>query len=410
MILFKIAFRNILKNGRRSLFTVLAVSFGFAAVNLFQGYVHNTYELIRKQAIHGEGLGHLTVFKKGFLKQGKIHPSKYIFQKEEMDAILQWLRQDPEVAVASPRLDISGLVSNGRVSVIFWAKGMVPSDQDRIRGDVKETLLQGKHLHDGRPSGAVVSSGLAEMLDLKVGDTAVIVGSTLEGMTNALDIQVAGLYDTMISATNDMSIQLTLEHAQNLYDTHGADRVSVLLRQSGTLMDSRSRITQALGDLGIPVEVKTWEELSLFYRQTKETLDTIFFFINFIVLVIAVMSIVNTMSMSIIERTREIGTMRALGLKRANVLYHFGLEGVLLGVLGCGVGLILFFGVLVLLRIFEPTYMAPSASNPIPLAVDVVASYLFGNGVMLALLAWVSAIVPARKASRMNIVDSMGHI
>ena len=92
-----ISFRNIIKNGRRSLTTILAIALGFGAINIFQGYVHSTYEGLTNAAIHGEALGHLTIFKKDFQTQGKLHPEKYQFQKDEVARITKLLRSDPGV-------------------------------------------------------------------------------------------------------------------------------------------------------------------------------------------------------------------------------------------------------------------------------------------------------------------------
>ena len=75
----KIALRNILKNRRRSLVTLLAIALGFAAVSLFHGYTHEVNEGLRASAIRGESLGHLTIYKKGWLQAGKTEPDQYMF-------------------------------------------------------------------------------------------------------------------------------------------------------------------------------------------------------------------------------------------------------------------------------------------------------------------------------------------
>jgi putative ABC transport system permease protein len=136
----------------------------------------------------------------------------------------------------------------------------------------------------------------------------------------------------------------------------------------------------------------------------------IFLFIFSIVLVIVVMSVVNTMSMSVMERTREIGTLRALGLKRYGVKALFATEGALLGVLGSGLGFILFFSVYAIITAMHPTYVPPGSSNPVPLRVDLVWPVLGRSVLSLAVLALIAAYVPARRSARMAIVDALGHI
>jgi len=130
----KIALRNILKNRRRSFVTLLAIAMGFAAVSLFRGYIHNTYQGLRQSAIRGEGLGHLTIYKKGWLEKGKIDPDRYMFSQEEIQGIIDIVEDDDDVILATPQIHISGLVSNGNISTIFLAKGVKPSDDKTIKG------------------------------------------------------------------------------------------------------------------------------------------------------------------------------------------------------------------------------------------------------------------------------------
>ncbi len=165
-----------------------------------------------------------------------------------------------------------------------------------------------------------------------------------------------------------------------------------------------------LDDAGFGVEIKTWNELSVFYNQVKNLFDMIFLFIFSIVLVIVVMSIINTMSMSVMERTREIGTMRALGLKRYGVKFLFATEGVLLGLLGSIAGGLIFFAVYSIIIATHPTYIPPASSNPVPLRVDLVWPALAMSVVFMAMLSFAAAFVPARRSARMTIVDALGHI
>jgi putative ABC transport system permease protein len=394
--------------------TVLAIALGYAAINLFQGYVHSTYEGLEGGAIHGEGLGHLTIFKKGYLEQGKLHPEKFQFSKNEVERISAIVRKDQDVKLITPRLSVAGILSNGRNSTIFISQGLVPDDDKEIRGDLsKYTTFRGAYLDDRERSGVVIGSELAAMLDLTVGSDAVILSNTYEGMANALDAKIVGIYNTGNTATNDKMLLMTFRHAQDLMDFAGAERLVVLLKDGGSghaLEAVRDRIGRDLAAAGIEVEMRSWNELSVFYRQVKNLFDMIFLFIFLIVLVIVVMSVVNTMSMSVVERTREIGTLRALGLKRRGVKSLFATEGALLGLLGSAAGLLLFFAVYVAITAAHPSYVPPGSSNPVPLRVDLVWSSLLRSVFSLSVLALIAAYLPARRSAKMTIVDALGHI
>jgi len=403
-----------MKNGRRSLTTILAIALGFGAINIFQGYVHSTYKGLTNAAIHGEALGHLTIFKKDFLTQGKLHPEKYQFNKDDVATIIDILKRDPGVELVTPRLSVAGILSNGKNSTIFIAEGLVPKDDAIIRGDLtKYTAFNGTFLSDQEPSGVVLGSDLAAMLNLKLGDDAVVLSNSYSGMANALDAKVSGIYNTGFAATNDKLLLMTFKHAQDLVDYQGAERLVVLLKDGGTAASAAAaatRVKSLLADAGIAVEIKTWAQLSVFYNQVKNMFDMIFFFIFTIVLVIVVMSVINTMSMAVMERTREVGTMRALGLKRYGVTFLFTTEGMLLGLLGSLAGAAIFFTVYGLIAATNPTYVPPSSSSPVPLRVDLVWPALTRNMLFMLALSMTAAFVPARRSSRMSIVDALGHI
>lgn len=411
---FTISFRNIIKNRRRSLTTVLAIGLGYAAINLFQGYVHSTYEGLTTAAIKGEGLGHLTIFKKGYLEQGKLHPEKFQFTRDEAGRIMALVREQPEVRLVTPRLSVSGIISNGKNSTIFVSQGLVPADDREIRGDIRKiTTFDGDYLAEGEPGGVVIGSELAAMLDLKVGSDAVVLSNTYTGMANALDARVMGIFDTGASATNDKMVLMTFRHAQDLVDFTGAERLVVLLRDGRNgkaSQEAAARLGALLAGAGYAVEIRTWQDLSVFYNQVKNMFDMIFLFIFMIVLVIVVMSVVNTMSMSVMERTREIGTLRALGLKRRSVKTLFASEGALLGILGSGAGCLLFFAVYGAIIAVQPTYIPPGSSSPVPLRVDLVWPALIRSIVFMSLLSLFAAFVPARRSSRMTVVDALGHV
>lgn len=409
-----ISLRNIYKNGRRSLTTILAIALGFGGINIFQGYVHSTYEGLTSSAIHGEALGHLTIFKKDFQTQGKLHPEKYQFNRDEVETITRILRSDPAVELVTPRLSVAGILSNGKNSTIFIAEGLVPADDAVIRGDLtKYTAFSGVYLSDQERSGVVIGADLASMLSLKLGDDAVVLSNTYSGMANALDAKVKGIFNTGMAATNDKMVLMTFRHVQDLVDYQGAERLIVLLKDGNTVSGARAAgdaMQVVLARAGFDTEIKTWAELSVFYSQVKNLFDMIFFFIFTIVLIIVVMSVINTMGMTVMERTREIGTMRSLGLKRYGVTVLFTTEGMLLGFLGSVIGAALFFGIYVLIAITNPTYVPPSSSGPVPLRVDLVWSALGRNMLAMLALSMLAAFVPARRSARLSIVDALGHV
>ncbi len=407
----KIALRNILKNKRRSFVTLLAIAMGFAAVSLFRGYIHNTYQGLRESAIRGEGLGHLTIYKKGWLEKGTIDPEKYMFSQEELQKIADLVEEDEDVLLATPQIHISGLVSNGRTSTIFLANGVIPRDDKTIKGAwATFRPVRGNELSDKKTYGVEMAEDLASHLDLKPSGDGVVMATTLDGQMNALDIEVAGVYDTGSDATNDKYMRVPFKFAQSLYDTEKADRLVVLLDNWEKTERTRNRLLSSLSGAGFKCEIKTWNELSLFYSKVKGMFDMIFMFIFSIVFIIVVMSVINTMGMAVLERTREIGTLRALGLKRRGVSLLFAIEGAMLGFLGTILGIVLNIAIWAIIRTIEPTYIPPGVSTPVPLIVNLLPQAMFTLMVFLIFLSLIAAILPARRAAKQNVVDALGHV
>lgn len=251
---------------------------------------------------------------------------------------------------------------------------------------------------------------LAKFLNLTPGKDGVVMAPTLGGQMNALDIHVSGVYDTGSDATNDKYMRLSFDFAQSLLDTEKADRIVVLLKGPEKTEKMRTLLLAKLAGTGIACEIKTWNELSLFYSKVRGMIDMMFLFIFCIVLVIVVMSTVNTMGMAVLERTREIGTLRALGLKRRGISMLFAMEGGLLGLLGSLMGGVLHTCVWAIIRAIGPTYTPPGVSTPVPLTVSLVPQTLLLLSICLVILSLIAAIMPARRAARQNIVNALGHV
>jgi putative ABC transport system permease protein len=410
----KLAVRNLFRNGRRSSFTVLAIALGFLAVNVLGGFTTYIFTNLQHSYIYAEANGHLTIFHAGFLDKGKLDPTRYLLGEAQLAAIRQVLRRHPQVLVSTPQLQISGLLSNGQVSTIFVGSGRVPSDVAAI-GQLGESASARIKLYDGRPlsdqvsHGIGVSHGLARTLSLKLGDSAVAMAPTVAGQVNALDAQLYQMIDAPIEALEDKLALVPLKFAQDLYDTASVDRVTVLLDSSADTDAMRALLARELRGAGLDLDIKTWNELSPFYTKVKKMFDVIFVISFLIVFTIVVMSVVNTFTMAVMERTREIGTLRALGVKRRGIVSLFSLESVVLGGLGSAMGIALTLLVVALVGWLQPTWIPPQIARRVPLQIHLVPQYWLFSTAVLVLLSILSAFVPARKAARMPITHALGY-
>jgi len=400
--------RNLRRNFRRSLTTALSIAFGFAAVALFSGYTKDVYRGLGEQAIHGELLGHLSLARRGMSKEGRLHPERYLLKTDEIEKIRAIVAHELPAAHLAPRLSISGLASNGRVSTIFLAEGIAPADMAKLRGPHAKSPGA---LTPDQPHGVTVGKGLAALLGLKTGDEASMLVSTLHGQADMANVTLTGTYSTGNAGLEDKAMFVPLALARSLYDANGrADRLSLLLPDIAQTEAARTRLAASFAAAGLDIETTTWQENSAFYRQVKGMFDMIFSFILSIVLAIVVMSVTNAMSMSVIERTREIGTLRAIGLRRLGVVKLFVTEAVLLVAIGCLAGLVLTVLVRAGVNAADISYVPPNGTGRVPLLVGIDAGKMIFTFVVLGVLGLTAAIFPARRAARQPVTESLAHV
>lgn len=417
--LFKLALRGLLRNRRRSMVTLLAIAFGFAAIALFAGYTHNVYDGLGRQSIHGEMLGHLTIYKKGMRTEGKLDPEKYLLTATEVSAISKLVKDETHVEMVAPRLGLSGLASNGRASTIFIVEGIAPAAAKRLQDGVltEEEKQSGMYdnilasLDETRPDVVNLSEGLVELLHLKQDEQAQVLVNTLSGQANALDITLGKSFNTGNAGSNDKFAFVSLALAQSLLDADGrADRLTVLLDDVAQTEAMRDVLSSKLSAAGYDVEIKTWQELSDFYTQVHGMFDMIFGFIFSIVITVVIMSVANSMGMTVIERTREIGTLRAIGLKRSGVIRLFTLESMLLTLIGCITGLLIALGVRWGINVADISYTPPNSPSAVPLLVDMDTGRILFTFIMMAVVGTLAAYMPARRAAKKDIIDALGHV
>jgi putative ABC transport system permease protein len=419
MNILKLALRGLLRNRRRSLVTLLAIAFGFSAIVLFAGYTHNVYDGLGRQSIHGEMLGHLTLYKQGMRTEGKLDPERYLLSAQEVADISKLLRAEEHVELVAPRIGMSGLVSNGRVSTIFIAEGIEPQAVEKLRagGLTEEERKSGMYdnmkmnLDKDRSDVVVLSEGLVEMLHLKQGEQAQVLVNTLNGQANAADITLGKSFNTGNAGSNDKFAFVSLSLARSLLDGEGrAARLTILLDHTENTAMMRERLQSKLQAAGFDVEILTWQELSDFYNQVHGMFDMIFGFIFSIVLTVVVMSVANSMGMTVIERTREIGTLRAIGLKRSGVVKLFTLESMLLSLIGCTVGLLIALGVRWGINVAHISYVPPNSAGAVPLLVDLDMGRTVFTFILMGVVGTLAAYMPARRAAKKDIIDALGHV
>jgi putative ABC transport system permease protein len=400
-MLIKIAFRNILRNRRRSAITLLVIVFGSVGLILFGGYKARTFYALRESTIRNR-LGHLQIFKKGYSTSESQKPLAYAL--DDVDAVRRSVERDPRVKMTAAQITLMGLVSNGEKSETFLATAVEP-EKDRLMQSQRVTA--GASLTNHEPDAALIGAGLAKSMHVKPGDYLTLMTTTVAGSLNAMDVRVAGIFMTGVKEYDDRAVKLPIAGAQQLLQTKKVERLLVFLNNTDDTAAVHADLAKSLRG----VEFKEWSELASYYHQVVALYNGIFGFLGFIVFGIVIFSVANTILMSVFERTREIGTLMAIGTTRARLWRMFLAEGFSIGVIGCVLGLTA--GVALAFVINHGNVMLPPPPGytvGYRLEIMMQPSVLIPAAVIAIVTATLSSIVPAFKASRMKIVDALGHI
>ena len=158
-------------------------------------------------------------------------------------------------------------------------------------------------------------------------------------MINARDLQIAGIARVGSKEYDRVFLKLPLDIAQHLLNTKEVERVVVLLNQTGDTAKVEADLKQKFTAASLPLEIKTWQELADFYQAVVRLYGGIFRVVNLIIAALFLFGIANTLTMSIFERVREIGTLRAIGTRRAGIRNMFLWEGFAMGLAGGVIGI-----------------------------------------------------------------------
>jgi putative ABC transport system permease protein len=404
---FALAWRNLVRQRRRTLLMGSVVAFGFAAFALAGGFIAQSFEGLKEGTIRS--IGHLQAVDRRAVKGTE--QATLEFGLKDAGRARSVAAADPAVDAVLPRVEFVGLATNGTKSVPFLGLGVDPAPEGKA-SLARELVVAGRYLSSPDGEDLVLGTGLAAALGAKTGDRVTLMATTPEGSLNAVDGVVAGLVDVRIKELNDRYLAAGLGLVARLLETpETVSKLVLFLRKGADEAAAAARIEQALVGAGYPVAVRRWEDLAVFYGQVKLLYVGIFGFVGTVLIVIVILSAAIVMTMSVTERTREIGTLRAIGTRPTRVLGMFLAEGALLALAGCAAGAVIALAVRAILNasglIVPPP---PGATHGLPINVKLYPLAYAAGLVAMVVTMVVASWFPARRASRAPIVEALTHV
>jgi len=397
----KLALRNILRQKTHTAMTLAAIICGVAGLILGGGWVNDIFVQLGEALIHSQS-GHVQVYKKGFYATGSRAPEKYLIANP--DAVKQRIAGLAEVDNVMARLNFAGLLNNGRSDLPIVGEGVEPGKEAELGSFV--LIIKGRRLTDKDAFGIEVGQGVAQALKLTPGDRITILANTPEGALNSLDFEVIGVFQSFSNDYDARAVKIPLAAAQELLGTKGANALVVSLKKTTDTDRVAARLKEQLGASGM--EVKTWVELNDFYEKTVELYKRQFGVLQLIILIMVLLSVANSVNMSVFERLGEFGTMMSLGNRSRQVFNLILTESVLLGLIGGGLGVTL--GVALALAISAvgiPMPPPPNANIGYTAHIQIISSTLLMSFAVGFIATVMAAILPARRVSRTPVVDAL---
>jgi putative ABC transport system permease protein len=401
--MFKLAFRNIFRNRLRTSLTLAAIVTGVCAIVISGGFVEDVFVQLREATIHSR-LGHVQVFRRGYIEYGRREPSVYAIAQPKI--MLDAVQSIPHIQAVMARVNFSGLANNGRADLPIIGEGIEPAKEERLGTAV--TVVAGRSLQDADAFGAMIGEGVAAALDLRPGNFITLMVNTSEGALNTFEYEVVGVFRTFSKEYDDRGVRIPLPAAQELLFTQSVHSVVVLLDDTSATEVVAATLRDRLEPLGY--EVKAWHELADFYQKTEALYRRQFGALQSIILVMLVLSVASTINMVIYERTGEFGTLLALGLRQRQIFRLVLLENALLGLLGSLIGIIVGVALAAMISTMGIDMPPPPGSNiGYTATIRLVPWVLVIAALTGALAAVVAAVLPARRASRLPVVEALRH-
>ncbi|HVK53730.1 MAG TPA: FtsX-like permease family protein [Burkholderiales bacterium] len=398
-----LSLRNLTRQRMRTAIAFAAISFSVVALVLAGGFFEWLLWHVRESTIESR-LGHIQIVKKGFRENGTAAPYDYLLPADSPE--LAAIRELPEAKAVAARLNFTGVISLNETTISFMGEGVQPKEEAEISRQV--AITAGENLSEDDPNGIIIGAGLAATIGAKPGDKIVLLSTASTGGMNGVEGHVRGLYSTFVKAYDDASLKVPLPLARKLVRVSGAHTWVVLLNKTEQTETIVERLNKSLETSDL--QVISWRELADFYNKSVTLFSKQINVIRVMIALVVLLSISNTLIMSVLERTGEIGTLMALGSTSRRVLSLFLSEAFFLGLIGGLLGVILSYMLAQLISaVGIPMPPLPGSSRAFLAKISVSGSLAFGAWLLVLFTTMLASIYPAWKGSRLNIVDALRH-
>jgi len=396
-----IPLRSLVRNRRRTALSIAIVALGTAISFFVYGFLEDSRLQIQASTV--SEYGNLQIASPD-LWENTADGYEYLIEPAAQAQVRTLLEAHDGLTGITEQLQFPGLLASGNETQVVRITAQVP-ENDTLTSD--GFVVDGRSLQATDVAAVLVGRSLAARLGVGVGDVVTLTLTTVDGAYNATPLQIVGVYRFTSEQVELQRLFMPLSFAQRLLNTSGVDRLVVNLSSIAATDREAAAVQRQLDQAGLPLEARTWYELSPIYQQLSGYFDILFGFLTLAVFILVFFIILQVLTLAFLERTREIGTVRALGTTRGEVFRQLIAESAWLAVLGSLAG-ILIGGLLGAgFNAIGIEWQPPGTVEASVLSVQINGLTMlppFLVGVAATLL---SSIFPSVQTSRLRVVDAL---
>ncbi len=403
-MLVKVSWRNIWRNRKRSLIIMAAVAIGLWCGIFLMAFYNGMIRQRVDTAIYRE-LSHVQLHHPSFRAD---HDIRFIL--EQGHPMLEQVSADPAIQAATGRLILLGMIASANGSSGITVNGIMPDREDQVTG-LKKKLFEGDYFSPEKRNEVLISQKTLEKLKLKRNKKVILTFQDKAGNLASGAFRVSGVFKTVNTPYDETNVFVDITDVDSLAGVRGAlNEIAILLKDH----DALDGVQQKLINQWPGTEILNWKEIAPDIGLTLSFGDQMVVIFMGIILLALAFGIVNTMLMAILERTREIGMLMALGMTKIKVFWMILLETFFLILAGCPVGILLALGTVWLTHQTGIDLSAMAGGEVYgtfgydPRIYPVLRPDQFGTILILILItALLSSLLPARKALTLKPAQSI---
>jgi ABC-type lipoprotein release transport system permease subunit len=408
------AWRNVWRNWRRTVIAGIAIALGLTLILFFDGMLNGMDEALYGNTVRLQG-GNVQVHAPGFREKANSLP---LLPISDGDLMVEAALDQENVIAAAQRIRTGGMVSTREGTLSVAITGIDPEREEMV-SMVAENIVQGRWLKGADEDVILIGNSLAESLDVRIGDRVTLVGRATHQQMRQRTMTVIGVYDIGMSQIEKGMVYISLQEAQSLFDLRDqSTEIAVYLEQVG----QEPQTVRLISALLPGYEVDAWDTLDPTLKEYMEMEDQIMTVFGVVILLIAGVGILNLMLMAVFERTREIGLLAAMGLKRWETMLLFLLEGIMIGMVGALVGCLLAGGLGIYLGRVGLNWAAIYGGTDLSefgdmfglmgdrLYIRISLGILLERALTVGIISALASLYPAWQASKREPADALHYV